>query len=479
MIEPAAPILSFLPRQSYAVLGLGVSGLATATALRSAGLPVVVWDDAADRRAAAEAHGFTARDLAADGAAGIDRLVLSPGIPRTYPAPHPAIVACTAAGGKIIGDIDLLAEARPHARLIGITGTNGKSTTTALIGHLLTEAGVANAVGGNLGPAALTLPDPGPNGWTVLELSSYQLETLTAPRWAMAVFLNLSNDHLDRYPDMAAYCAAKERLIHHLAAGATAVVGVDDIWTQGVADRAAAKGLRVVPISADRPLARGVSAPAGLLVDGASGTTVLDLREAKSLPGTHNWQNACAAYAVAKAVGVPAEVIAEGLRTFPGLAHRQQRVRELPSASGGRIVFVNDSKATNAEAAAKALSSYDAIYWIAGGRPKAGGLEPIDPYRHRIRAAFLIGEGQDKVAAYLDGHVPYERHSSLARAVEAAYARALADRVDSAVVLLSPACASWDQFASFAARGEAFEAAAAGLSARLLAHPDRAAGGRP
>lgn len=478
MIRPAAPILSPLPRQSYAVLGLGVSGLATATALRAAGLPVHVWDDDADRRAAAQAQGFALRDIVAEGAAGIDRLVLSPGIPRSYPTPHPAVATCLAAGAAIVGDIDLLAQARPHARLIGITGTNGKSTTTALIGHLLTEAGVANAVGGNLGPAALTLPDPGPNGWTVLEVSSYQLETLTAPRWSMAVFLNLSNDHLDRYPDMTAYCAAKERLIHHLAAGATAVVGVDDVWTQGVADRAVARGLRVVPISADRLLAKGISAPAGGLVDGTTGATVLDLREAKSLPGAHNWQNACAAYAVARSVGVPADVLAEGLRTFPGLAHRQQRVRELPSATGGRIVFVNDSKATNAEAAAKALSSYDTIYWIAGGRPKPGGLEPVDPYRNRLRAAFLIGEGQDMFAAYLDGHVPCERHATLARAVEAAYARALADRVDSAVVLLSPACASWDQFAGFAARGEAFEAAAAGLSARLLAHSD-GAGERP
>lgn len=467
---PASPILSTLPRQSYAVLGLGVSGRATAIALRCAGLPVTVWDDQADRRAAARADGFSLRDPVADGTDGIDRLVLSPGIPRAHPAPHPAVAACLDADVDIVGDIDLLAQARPAARLIGITGTNGKSTTTAVIGHLLQEAGVAASVGGNLGPAALGLTDPGPHGWTVLELSSYQLETLTTPRWSVAVFLNLSNDHLDRYADMAAYCAAKERLIDHLSPGGTAVIGVDDGWCEGVAERAIARGVRVVPVSTTRPVAGGVSALNGALVDNRTGHTVVHLATAKSLPGAHNWQNAGAAYAVGRAIGIPADVIGQSLKSFPGLAHRQQRVRELPSATGGRIVFVNDSKATNAEAAAKALSSYDTIYWIAGGRPKAGGLEPLDPYRRRIRTAFLIGEGQDKFAAYLDGHVPYHRHTNLADAVEAAYDQALADGVQDAVVLLSPACASWDQFTSFAARGEAFEAATAGLSARLLAH---------
>ncbi len=454
----------------FAVLGLGVSGVAAVKALKAAGLAVVGWDDGLKGRSNGEREGIALVDFAAQGYGAVTHLVLSPGIPRAHPAPHPAVARALAEGVTILSDIDLLAAADAEAAFVGITGTNGKSTTTALIAHLLAASGRRVAAGGNLGPAALALEPMGPGGTYVLECSSYQLETISKTRWTVGVFLNISADHLDRYPDMAAYVRAKARLFGHMAEGGTAVIGLDDDHSAELASLLTEGGLKVVPISAAGPAPGGVHAQGGVLFDASHGPAhrVLDLGGIDTLPGAHNWQNAAAAYAACRALGVPEGALASALPGFGGLRHRQ----ELAGSALG-IKFVNDSKATNPEAAAKALGSYARIHWIAGGRPKQGGLDALDPYLDRIKSAHLIGEGTETFAAYLSGRVTANRCGDLDQAVRDAFAAARAD-LDAQpggpapVVLLSPACASWDQFANFEARGDAFVASVRGLQRGLV-----------
>ncbi len=458
--------LTLFKDMRIAVLGLGRSGLAAARALAAGGATVAAWDDGDAARAAAGAAGVPIVDLAAADPAGIDILVLSPGIPRRHPAPHPVVRRLAGAGVRIASDIDLMALARPDVPLIGITGTNGKSTTTALIGHVLAEAGHPVAVGGNLGTPALALDLPGPDGWGVLEVSSYQLETISLARWRIGVFLNISPDHLDRYAGMADYVAAKARLFAAPPASQTAVVGIDDDWSRRLYDRLATVpfGRRVVPISVEGAAPGGYSVRDGCLYDETAGPAraVGDLADAAALPGRHNWQNAAAAFAVARAAGVAEDAAFAAIRRFPGLAHRQQPVATLDG-----VRFVNDSKATNPDAAARALACWRPIFWIAGGRPKDASLDVLAPWLDRVAGTFLIGEAADAFARALDGRVTVAQSGTLDRAVTAAFAaaRAHARRTGEApVVLLSPACASFDQFASFEARGDAFIRLVQGLA---------------
>ena len=457
--------LGFLSGQSVAVLGLGKSGLAAARALHRAGAVVRAWDDTPGPRAAASAESLPVTPLAGDGLAGASMLVLSPGIPRSFPAPHPVVAEALEAGVPIVIDADLLGRAQPDCRFLGITGTNGKSTTTALVGHILAEAGVACAVGGNLGPPCLGLDTLAAGDWYVLELSSYQLETVSAVPWSIGVLLNFSADHLDRYADMDAYVAAKMRLFETAGPGATAIVGVDDPHCHRCFEALSDSGQLgpVIPISALGPIAGGVYVDGGTLIDARAGQAepVLDLAEAPALPGSHNAQNAAAAYAVARTIGVSRPAIAAALRSFPGLAHRQELVAEIDG-----IRFVNDSKATNAEAALKALICYAPIYWIAGGRPKPGGLDGIEPGLANVVHAFLIGEAEPAFAAFLAalGAPPVACCGDLETATRAAFDQARRDGHPGAVVLLSPACASFDQFPNFEARGTAFAAVAARLA---------------
>ena len=457
--------LSHLKGHRVAVLGLGKSGTAAIRALKAAGVEVAAWDDKVAGRAFAEREGVPVRDFGADGLDGADLVMLSPGIPRTHPRPHPAVARALDAGCRLVGDIDLLAEALPETGFLGVTGTNGKSTTTALIQHVFETAGVESEAGGNLGPAALGLEPVGPGGWYVLEVSSYQLETITEVPWSIGVFINITPDHLDRYPDMAGYVAAKKRLLDGIRPGGTAVIGIDDDYSRTVFEQTRARpGIRVIPVSIEGAVEGGVFVRDGVLYDATGGADrpVLDLREAPALPGPHNGQNVACAWAAARAAGVSEDRLAAAIRSFPGLAHRLQLVGTI-----GGVRFVNDSKGTNPDAAAKALASYDTIYWIAGGRPKEGGLDAVDPYLPRVRRAFLIGEGAPKFAAHLDGRVPHQRSTDLDAAVEAAYRAARDDGAADAVVLLSPACASFDQFANFEARGEAFVASVKGLQVRV------------
>jgi UDP-N-acetylmuramoylalanine--D-glutamate ligase len=436
------------------VLGLGKSGFVAAQALARGGAEVMAWDDDLKKRDAAAEAGVTIVDLRSADLAAMPSLVLSPGIPHSYPAPHPVVARARDAGAEIIGDIELLARTQRDAAYIGITGTNGKSTTTALIGHILALAGREVAVGGNLGIPALSLAPLGAGAAYVLEMSSYQLELTVSLEFDIAILLNVTPDHLDRHGGMDGYIAAKKRIFRGQKAPHAAIIGVDDPICAGI-ERGLAQAAEqiVIPISAERAVARGAYAAGGSLIDDTNGkaTPILEMAGLARLPGVHNWQNAAAAYAAVRHVGVATEAATAGLHSFPGLAHRQELIATIDG-----VGYINDSKATNADAAAKALACYEDIYWIAGGLAKEGGIESLAPYHKRIRHAFLVGQAAPAFAATLGSQVPHSRCGELAAAVAAARELAMREGRPGAIVLLSPACASFDQFANFEARGEAF-----------------------
>ena len=447
--------LSRCKAQRVAVMGLGKSGLAAARALSKGGAQVLAWDDGPASRKAAEQQGFELTDLSMVSFDGLSALVLSPGIPHTHPAPNPVAARAKAAGVPIIGDVELLARAQPKARYVGITGTNGKSTTTSLVAHALKEAGRVVEVGGNLGTPVLTFQPLDENGVYVLEMSSYQLELTPALGFDAACLLNVTPDHLDRHGGMDGYIAAKKRIFQkgtrphgtHVA-----VVAIDDDHCRKVADELAADpALRLIRVSAEKAVAGGVGVDDGWLIDatGDAPQTVVDLTLAHSLPGRHNWQNAATAYALCRAMGADPRQIATAILSFPGLAHRQQLLATLDG-----VRFINDSKATNADAAAKALGCYDDIYWICGGRAKETGINGLELFMDRVRHTFLIGEAAESFSQWLSGKAPWQISNTLSQAVPEAFE--MARRNGGGVVLLSPACASFDQFPNFEVRGEVF-----------------------
>ncbi|MDE2488240.1 MAG: UDP-N-acetylmuramoyl-L-alanine--D-glutamate ligase, partial [Alphaproteobacteria bacterium] len=345
--------------------------------------------------------------------------------------------------------------------IVAITGTNGKSTTTALIAHICAQAGRDVRIGGNIGYGVLGLEDMHGGAVYVLELSSYQLDLTSSLHPDVSVLLNISPDHLERHGGMEGYVAAKRRVLLNQGKGDTAVIGVDDPWGQQICTEITAANRRtIVPISASKAMSRGVYALDALLYDatGERAQEVADLKRARSLPGRHNWQNAAAAYAAAKGLGIPATEAAQHLLTFPGLAHRMETVGTI-----GRVRFVNDSKATNADAARQAMSSYPRFFWIAGGQPKVGGIDSLTDLFGRIAKAYLVGEAAPAFSEILKGKAAAVISGTIETAVGQAYADAAASGQD-AIVLLSPACASFDQFADFEQRGEAFRAAVQRLS---------------
>lgn len=442
--------------QRIAVMGLGRNGLAAAQALAGLGAEVTAWDDTAGPREAAARAGIALREPEA---ATFDALLLSPGIPHALPAPHRAAERARALGAPVLCDAEFLFRAvraaGSRARFAGITGTNGKSTTTALLGHLLGHAGITNATGGNLGPAALALPLLDDGGVYALEMSSYMLERIATLAFDAAAMLNLSADHLDRHGDMAGYAAVKRIAFARQDGNDLAVVGDDDAPTRELAATLRDRPARLVRVSGEHPADVWAE---GRLLRGADGV-IADLADAPALPGAHNGQNAAAAAAMACFLGAPRAGIAAGLATYPGLPHRQERVGTIAG-----VTFVNDSKATNADSAARALASYERVIWIAGGMAKAGGIAPLAPWFPRIVRAFLIGRDAPELAATLAAAgVSYEVPGTLAAAVPAAFAAARAAGVET--VLLSPACASWDQFTGYDARGDAFRALVAELAA--------------
>jgi len=432
------------------VFGLARSGRSAVEALHAAGAEVLAWDDDAARR---EGLSEDAVDLYAADFAEIDTLLLAPGVPLHHPAPHPLAEKARAAGTPIIGDIELFAAARPELpahRVIGITGTNGKSTTAALMAHTLGHCGYRAALAGNIGVPVLGLEPLEAGGIYVFELSSFQLELTESLDCELAILLNITPDHLDRHGDFAGYIAAKRRLFQMQGEESVAIVGVDDAPGREIA---ALLSQDVIPISVRSSLETGVYVDdAGELIDAREGSAerIGSLAGNPRLAGRHNWQNVAAVYAAGRSLGLDAVKILDAVASFPGLAHRCELVAER-----GGILFVNDSKATNFEAAATALEAFDRIRWIAGGRAKSADLKPLEPYLDRVTAAYLIGEAEADLAAVLEDRMPVRRCGRLDDAVRAAAEDAEAGET----VLLSPGCASFDQFSDFEARGEAFRAA--------------------
>jgi UDP-N-acetylmuramoylalanine--D-glutamate ligase len=455
--------------REVAVFGLGRTGLTAARALSAGGARVLAWDDEPKNRSAAEAAGVSVTDINARDWRDFAALILSPGVPLTHPRPHRVVDLAQAVGVPILGDVELFARAvnaippamRP--KVIGVTGTNGKSTTSALIAHILKECGKDARLGGNIGRAVLDLEPIHAGAHYVLELSSYQLDLTKTLRCDVAVWLNLSPDHLDRHGDMAGYLAAKKRILRNQGAQDWAVIGADDPYCARVCtELTAAGGRQVAPISAGQALGSGVCMVGGRLYDALSGRAqqVLEQADAPALPGRHNAQNIAAAYAAARALGLSARAIADAVATFPGLEHRLERAGVIHG-----VRFINDSKATNADAAAQALSVYPRIYWIAGGQAKEGGIESLSRLMPNVAKAYLIGEAAHDFAATLEGKAATAVVGDLEMATRRAFADAVASREPDPVVLLSPACASFDQFKDFEDRGRAFKAIVAKLKA--------------
>ncbi|MES2897398.1 MAG: UDP-N-acetylmuramoyl-L-alanine--D-glutamate ligase [Pseudomonadota bacterium] len=460
------PVRGFEGR-TVAVFGLARTGLTAAQALLAGGAKVALWDERPEGRAAAEALGLPLVDLTTADWSQFAALMLSPGVPLTHPAPHWTVERAKAAGVEIVGDMELFARAvnaapeHKRPKIVAITGTNGKSTTTALIGHICASAGRDTRIGGNIGFGVLGLDDMHGGAVYVLEMSSYQLDLTHSLKPDVSVLLNISPDHLERHGGMEGYVAAKRRVLLNQGKGDTAVIGVDDPWGQRICTEITAANRRtIVPISASKAMGRGAYVLQGLLYDatGERATEIADLLRARSLPGRHNWQNAAAAYAAVRGLGVSPQEAAEGLMTFPGLAHRMETVGQV-----GRVRFVNDSKATNTDAARQAMSSYPKFYWIAGGEAKTGGIDSLADLFPRIEKAYLVGDAQAAFAKTLKGKAQVAECGTIDAAVAAAYADAAATGHE-AIVLLSPACASFDQFADFEARGEAFRSAVMGLA---------------
>src|SRR5579862_4336316 len=450
------PVTSFAGKK-VAVFGLGGSGLASARALQAGGADVIAGDDGADKLAEAASAGIATADLRTISWVGISALVLTPGAPLTHPAPHWSVGLAREAGVEVIGDIELFCrERRRHAReapFVAITGTNGKSTTTALIAHLMRVAGYDTQMGGNIGTAILSLEPPRKGRVHVIEMSSYQIDLTPSLDPTVGILINVSEDHIDRHGTLVHYAAVKERLVAGVQPQGSAIVGVDDIWCRAAADRLEQAGKRVVRISVRNPLPDGIYVDHEVIwrASGGARSEVAKIGGIGSLRGLHNAQNAACASACALALGVAGDVLQQGLRSFPGLAHRMEQV-----GRRGNVLFVNDSKGTNADAAAHALSSFADIFWIAGGKPKAGGITGLAEYFPRIRKAYLIGEAAPEFAATLGARTPHEISQTLDVAVEHAARDALASGLKEAVVLLSPACASFDQYRNFEIRGTKF-----------------------
>jgi UDP-N-acetylmuramoylalanine--D-glutamate ligase len=420
------------------VYGLGLSGQAAVDALVVDGAKVWAWDDGKNAVLQAGSQAKIINPAEVDWQQ-VDAVLKSPGVPETTALMQAAL----GHNVPILGDVDLLYRQAPDASYIGVTGTNGKSTTTALIGHILQCAGYNVAVGGNLGQAPLSLPVLDEDGLYVLELSSYQLELLRETELDAGVLLNLSPDHLERHGSMEAYMAAKLHLFEQCTPTASKVMGIDHSLLEAAAGQTGAQTLSLAGREADYKITRD-----GKLMH--RGKQLADLSYFDNLPGPHNWQNiTCALLAVRP--WVEKETFFRHLRSFVGLPHRLEKVTQLQD-----LAFVNDSKATNSDATIPALRSFKNIYWIAGGQPKAEGVAPCLPHLGNVRAAFLLGQAQEDFAHVLEPHIPVFRCHTLEQATREAYAAARQENLAPACVLLSPACASWDQFESFEQRGDIF-----------------------
>lgn len=448
------PVESFRG-ETVAVLGLGGSGLSTVKALEVGGAYFAAWDDSETSREAARQQNLTLVDLSQSDFSTYRALILAPGVPLTYPEPHWSVKKAKAAHIPVIGDIELFCRERqrvaPNAPFVAITGTNGKSTTTSLIAHLLTSAGRDVALGGNIGTAVLDLPPPSLTRYHVLECSSFQIDLTSSIIPSVGVLLNITPDHLDRHGTMENYASIKERLV---ASAELSIIGIDDKWCQTIAKRRWEAGRPLITMSLNE-LQNADYVIKGSLILKRTGhelKRIIDLSSIATLRGMHNAQNAAAAIAAVSVLGLIDEEIIKGLNTFPGLAHRLEIIGHL-----GRALVINDSKATNADATEKALLSFsDGLFWIAGGCAKEGGIEPLSPLFTRVEKAYFIGEAAHDFASTLGTNVPFEISETLETALLKAKLDAQASRAKEPVILLSPACASYDQFKNFEERGNQF-----------------------
>lgn len=440
---------------TLAIFGLARSGIATAQALVAGGATVACWDDGEAGREAARRAGLPVVDLSAADWSQFACLVLAPGVPLTHPEPHWTVGKAKAAGVEIIGDIELFFRERvalcPGSPVVAVTGTNGKSTTTALIAHILRTAGKDVQMGGNIGTAILSLEPPAPERFHVIEMSSFQIDLTPSLAPSVGVLLNVSPDHLDRHGTLENYAAIKERFV---AGTTSACIGIDDAHCRAIAERRMKGGHPTIVFSTTRELSDGYFlAGDGLrLAKSGRSSAIARLNGILTLRGRHNAQNALAAAAAVRALGLAGVDLQSALESFPGLPHRLEEIGRL-----GRVLFINDSKATNADSTEKALASFERdIFWIAGGLPKEGGIAPLAPYFPRIAKAYLIGSAAQDFAATLSGRVAFEQSGTLTAAVASAARDAATSAGIEPVVLLSPACASYDQFKSFEHRGDAF-----------------------
>ena len=443
--------ITVLSGKKVAVFGLGGSGLVSCSALLAGGADVVAFDDDPATVTKASAAGIPTADLRTINWSRVAAFVLAPGVPLTHPQPHWTVTLAKDAGVEVIGDVELFGRERatraPEAPFVAITGTNGKSTTTALTAHILRSAGRDVQMGGNIGVAILSLQPPAPERTHVVEVSSYQIDLAPTLKPTVGMLLNVTPDHLDRHGTMENYAAIKERVV---TKADIAVIAVDDSYTRAIAERREKTGRPLSLVSAETKIANGFWIDGSRIMRGEE--RIADLAGIPTLRGRHNAQNAAAAVAAALALGVPLDAIRRGLSTFPGLPHRLEEV-----GRKGKVLFVNDSKATNADSADKALASFPGgIFWILGGKAKEGGITPLTRYFPKIAKAYLIGDATEEFARVLDGKVAYERCGTLDVATPKAAADAAASSAAEPIVLLSPACASFDQYRNFEIRGDHF-----------------------
>ena len=439
--------------KNIAIMGLGKSGLDVASRLIDCGAHIQAWDDNPQSQNKAKDHNIPLVDLTCEDVwqkTKFDMFILSPGIPHHLPKPHPTALHAQNHNVPIMGEVALLPMMKPHAQYIGITGTNGKSTTTALIEHCLQQANVSTQAGGNLAIPALGLPNA---DVYVLEISSYMAERLNGTKFNTAILMNLSPDHLDRHGDMDGYLGAKLKMFDGCDDTSTAIVVIDDDYTKSAYETLCKHTIKTIPISATQKCAGGLYKDGTTLIDDREGTAypVCDLSHIDNLVGQHNQQNIMAVYACLTVHGIDKDVIIPALKTFTSLPHRQQFVTRI-----GDVQFINDSKATNIESAICGINSYDNVYWIAGGEGKESSYDKITPSLPHISKGYFIGREQDNLAHFFSNtNTPFELCGTLDVAVKHAYHDAVQSG-QRAVVLLSPACASWDQFDGFPQRGDAF-----------------------
>ncbi len=461
-MDEIANFIKGLGGKPVLVYGLGKSGISSARFLSDNKAHVVAGDDNAENLEEAKKLGLEVYNESSRDFSDYAFVLLSPGIPFTHPKPHAVVEKAKEADIEIFCDIELFHRIYPNYKTIGVTGTNGKSTTATLIHHILQECGLPSVLCGNIGTPVFDSDFTNPDSWIVLEVSSFQMDLCPTFRPDLSAILNLTSDHIDRHGSMERYAEVKER-ITELCKNSdynTAFIGVDDDYTQKIAERAKGLGLRqVIDISSDNALTLGIYVENGILYDALEGAAlpVGDLSEIPSLKGIHNYQNAAFSYGIARKIGLPSADIWKAMQNFPGLQHRQYLARTING-----VGYINDSKSTNAAAAAVALGCRNNAYWIVGGRRKKNGLEGLEEFFPRIKHAFLIGEATEDFAAWFDNYgMEYTRCYDLKKALSAAHDMAQENRGQpggAGVVLLSPACASFDQFKSFEDRGEQFTA---------------------